>query len=171
MRAYCEQQRLRENNYTLSREIIDLSIPMLRRLQRLRLATGGDTRLALPIDNSSHLNQQWYQVLYDLKAYPRDRCEESLRDTEIWKQFTNLLNALALSGVHIQDLSITRISAGLWQRVLQLPQQPYCARLTTLKTLFWNPPFFSGIRTVGLMDTATRKPSLCFSKKRKVCRH
>lgn len=27
VRAYCEQQRLRENNYTLSREIIDLSIP------------------------------------------------------------------------------------------------------------------------------------------------
>ena len=126
----------------LSREIIDLSIPMLKRLQRLRLATGGDTRLALPIDNSSHLNQQWYEVLYDLKVYALDRCDESLRDTEIWKQFTILLNALALSGVHIHHIhnihnpSITENTAGLWQRMLQLRQQPYRAVFPTLKILF-----------------------------------
>ena len=135
VRAYCEQQRLRENNYTLSREIINLSIPMLRRLQRLRLAIGGGTRHALAIDNSSHLNQQWDEVLYDVKAYARNRHEKSRRDAEILKQFTNLVNALALPGVHIQNLSITGISAGLWRRALQLPPPPYCAGLTTLKTL------------------------------------
>ena len=39
--AHREQQRLRENNYNLTRMIVNLSIPMLKRLQGLKLATGG----------------------------------------------------------------------------------------------------------------------------------
>lgn len=136
VRAYCKQERLRENNHKLSREIIDFSIPMLKRLEWLRLAIGKGERLFLSKDNSSHPNQQWYEMLYDLDLHVPDRPGAAQRDTEISKQFTHILSALANSGVHLQKLSITSISANVWLRGLQLLREPYRTGLTTLKTVF-----------------------------------
>lgn len=60
--AYREQQRLRENSYKLNREIVDLSIPMLKRLQWLRLATGEPVYPIHQIDKSCGPNQLWSTI-------------------------------------------------------------------------------------------------------------
>ena len=66
--AYGEQNRLQENDYKLSREILDSSIPMLRNLHRLKLTMGNFRDLCAQKIDTSRQNQQWYKVLYDLRS-------------------------------------------------------------------------------------------------------
>lgn len=120
--GYCEQQRLCKNNHKLNREIIDLSIPMLRRLQRLKVTTGGDSLHRHQVDNSSRPNQQWSKVWFDLRRHALDEQVSSRWETEIARQFTHLLNALASSEVYIRKLSLTTFSTSVWQRGIQLSQ-------------------------------------------------
>ena len=141
--AYREQQRLRENNHKLNREIIGLSIPMLQRLQWLKLTVGGDIRLCHQIDNSKRLNQQWSKVWYDLRCHVLDKQGASRRETEIARQFTNLLNAPAMSGVRIRNLSLTSISTSVFQRAIQFRQEPYYAGLTVVKRVVLDISVFS----------------------------
>lgn len=136
--AYREQQRLRENNHKLSREIVDFSIPMLRRLQSLRLSTAENFHLCEDvddvIDNESCLNKKWSEVWADLRRHALDKDGASQRDFEISTQFINLLHALATSGVHIRKLSLWEINLSVWQSGLQLRREPYCVGLKTLTT-------------------------------------
>lgn len=131
-----EQQRLGENNHKLNREIIELSIPILRRLQCLQLTVGGDLHVSHQIDSPRRPNQQWSKVWSDLRRHVLDEQGASQRETEISKQFTILLNTPAMSGVHIRKLSLINISVSVWHRALQLRQEPYCAGLTTVKSIY-----------------------------------
>lgn len=140
--AYCEQQRLCKNNHKLNREIIDLSIPMLRRLQRLKLTTGGHSLHVHQVDNSSRPNQQWSKVWFDLRRHALDEQVSSRRETEIARQFTHLLNALASSEVYIRKLSLTTFCTSVWQRGIQLSPEPYCAGLRRLNTICLDTPVF-----------------------------
>lgn len=89
--AYREQQRLRENNHKLSRDIVDVSIPMLKRLQWLRLASGRD--LGYTNGNSCDPNQQWARIWCNLIDHILDDCGAFRRETEISSQFKVVLNA------------------------------------------------------------------------------
>ena len=134
--AYREQQRLCENNHKLRKEIVSLSIPMLKSLQWLKLATGGPKNLAPQIVSGRNPNQQWARVRYNLGRHVLDERETSRWKTEVATQFTVLLNALADSGVHVRKLNLITISLGVYRRILRLRQEPHCAQLSALKSVF-----------------------------------
>ena len=134
-----EQQHLRENNHKLNKEIIDLSIPMLKGLQCLKLATRGPTCFSYEIHKNFRSNQLWSRVWYDLEDNVQDNSGNSgasQREIEISNQFAIVLNALANSGVHIRKLDLMGISLGVLQKVLQPSREPYCPPLSTLKSVF-----------------------------------
>ena len=153
--VYHEQQRLRENNHKLSREIIDWSIPKLRGLQWIRVFTGENSCLRNEKDNKRFPNQQWSKAWNDLRIHALDNGGALLRGTEISTQLTNLLNALATSDVHIRKLSIWNVSVSIWQSGLQHRPEAHCAALRTLKTLFLeNSKEFSStadVKTLGML--------------------
>ncbi len=137
--AYRVQQRLRENDYKLNREIMDLSIPMLRKLLSLKLVVQSEANGSNQSNNSSRQNQQWFKVWDDLTCYALDIREAFRPETDTFRQMTNLLKTLANSDVHIQRLSLR--SRG-WQRILLSRQEPPCGGLTALKTLFLDTSVF-----------------------------
>lgn len=55
--AFHEQRRLHENDYKLSREILDSTIPMLKKLHWLTLIIGGDRDLSDRTRKSNSRNQ------------------------------------------------------------------------------------------------------------------
>ncbi len=137
--AYRVQQCLRENDYKLNREIMDLSIPMLRKLLSLKLVVQSEASGSDQSNNSSRQNQQWFKVWDDLTCYALDIREAFRPETDTFRQMTDLLKILANSDVHIQRFSLRTRG---WQRILLSRQEPPCGGLTALKTLFLDTSIF-----------------------------
>lgn len=108
---------------------------MLKRLQWLKMGTGSTEYLYETVGGCGP-NQQWARVWCNLEAYELDKRGASRRKTETSDQFTILLSALGNSGIHIRKLDLTNISLGILRRVLPLRREPYCAQLSTLKSVF-----------------------------------
>lgn len=160
--VYQEQQCLRENHYKLYKEILDLSIPMLRRLQCLKFEIGGNRRPEYLDTYTSRPNQLWSNKWYHLVRHGLGKFGVSRREFEISRQFTHLLNALASSDIEIGELSLRGNKTSVWPGVLQLRQESYCAGLTALKTITLESSCISGhlhnsanrhceVKTLGLL--------------------
>ena len=140
VRAYRKQQCLRENNHKLSREINDLSIPMLIRLKCLRLAVGRDTRLGIPTDNSSHPNQQWYELLYGLNLHVPDRRGTSRRDTDPLLTYRATLAILDLRMVSLADCNTGQSTGSWYQFFRRVPERLLCLLDIRLRDLYYSVP-------------------------------
>ena len=129
---------------------VDLSIPMLKTLQWLKLATGATEYFTSDMVRGCGPNQHWARVWCNLEDYALEKHGPSRRDTKILNQFTNLFNVLADCGVHIRNLEMTNIDLLVLRRVLRPRRGPYCAQLSTL----WSLSSDTSVISMHTSDTA-----------------